>query len=67
MEELTIVMYHYVRELDKSRYPSIKGLNVKDFIRQLNFLEDRYTFVRMEDCLEKIQYPEKIFPRMQYC
>lgn len=62
MEELTIVMYHYVRKLDKSRYPSIKGLDVQDFIRQLNYLEEHYTFVRMEDCLEKLQYPEKDFP-----
>ena len=26
MSKLYIVMYHYVRELQKSRYPEIKGL-----------------------------------------
>jgi len=32
---LTIVMYHYVRELKHSRYPEIKGLAIDDFKEQI--------------------------------
>ena len=31
--DITIVMYHYVRNLKKSSYPRIKGLDTKKFAR----------------------------------
>ena len=34
----TIVMYHYVRELRRSRYPGIKGLSTEKFRGQLDYL-----------------------------
>jgi peptidoglycan/xylan/chitin deacetylase (PgdA/CDA1 family) len=49
--KLTIIMYHYVRELSRSRYPSIKGLDLPLFLRQLEFLTANYAVVRMEDVL----------------
>lgn len=59
---VTIIMYHYVRDLGKTRYPNIKGLTTKRFIQQLDFLESNYTFVRMEDCLECLQGAQEDFP-----
>jgi len=60
---LTIVMYHYVRELADSRYPEIKGLSVENFKNQLDYFAKHYTFIRMEDCLHSLKYhkplPEK--------
>jgi peptidoglycan/xylan/chitin deacetylase (PgdA/CDA1 family) len=35
---LTIVMYHYVRDLAKSRYPAIKGQAVEAFRGQLDYI-----------------------------
>ena len=32
---VTIVMYHYVRDLERTRYPEIKGLDAKKFRGQL--------------------------------
>jgi peptidoglycan/xylan/chitin deacetylase (PgdA/CDA1 family) len=32
--ELTVVMYHYVRDLPRSRFPAIKGMLTDDFHRQ---------------------------------
>lgn len=29
--KLTIIMYHYIRDLKKSRYPQIKGLDIHLF------------------------------------
>lgn len=36
MSKLHIVMYHYVRELQVSRYPEIKGLEYSLFSSNLN-------------------------------
>ena len=36
MNNLTIVMYHYVRDLKNSRYPDIKGLDVSLFKEQID-------------------------------
>ena len=48
---LTIVMYHYVRELENSRYPAIKGLSLDSFVEQLDYLQRRYVVVRPEDVI----------------
>jgi peptidoglycan/xylan/chitin deacetylase (PgdA/CDA1 family) len=42
---LTIVMYHYVRDLDRSRYPRIKGRTLEEFRRQLDHIATHYTVV----------------------
>ena len=48
---LTIVVYHYVREIKQSRYPSIKGLEIEGFRRQLDYLSKRFNIVSMEDLI----------------
>lgn len=48
---LTVVMYHYVRDLKNSRYPAIKGCDVRDFKEQLGFLRKHYRFVTMEEVI----------------
>ena len=51
---LTIIMYHYVRDLAHSAYPAIKGLDLALFEEQLDFLLREFTPVRMEDVLAAI-------------
>lgn len=48
---LTVVMYHYVRDLEHSRYPRIKGRTVTDFRGQLDYLARHYTVVGIPECL----------------
>ncbi|MGM1051179.1 MAG: polysaccharide deacetylase family protein [Pseudomonadota bacterium] len=48
---LTIVMYHYVRPLCGSRYPDLKALELKHFIGQLDFIQRHYQVVGMEDAI----------------
>lgn len=48
---VTIVMYHFVRDLANSRYPRIKGLNVTEFVNQLEYITNHYEVVRMEDVI----------------
>jgi peptidoglycan/xylan/chitin deacetylase (PgdA/CDA1 family) len=40
---LTIVMYHYVRDLPNTRYPGIKGLLTERFEGQLDYITRHYT------------------------
>ena len=46
---LTVVMYHYVRELEKTPYPNIRGLHLRDFKGQLDYMKKYYRFVTVED------------------
>jgi peptidoglycan/xylan/chitin deacetylase (PgdA/CDA1 family) len=48
---LTIVMYHYVRELRRSRFPEIKGLEVAAFREQLGYLRQHYELVSIAEVL----------------
>ena len=50
-ERLTVVMYHYVRDLRNSRYPGIKGCDIRDFRAQISFLEKHYHFVTVEEVI----------------
>ncbi len=49
--QLTTVMYHYVRDLKHSRYPDIKGLDIRAFKYQLSYFNKHYTFVTLEEVL----------------
>ncbi|CNI61157.1 polysaccharide deacetylase family protein [Yersinia ruckeri] len=51
MNKLTVVMYHYVRNIKESRYPDIKGLELDCFIEQLDFFIDNYHIVTMEEVI----------------
>ena len=59
---VTIVMYHYVRDLEHSRYPAIKGLSLQRFHRQLDYIQAHYTPVKVEDILDALSSPMKEMP-----
>jgi peptidoglycan/xylan/chitin deacetylase (PgdA/CDA1 family) len=48
-------MYHYVRDLMNSKYPEIKGLDVKLFEEQLQFILKYFTVIRMEELIEAVE------------
>jgi len=45
-------MYHYVRPISKSAYPKIKGLEVKKFIKQIDYLQKNKKIVSTEDVIK---------------
>ena len=61
--KVTIVMYHYVRDLQHSRYPNIKGLDITRFREQIEYLKKHYQFIKMEMLIDAIEnncsLPEK--------
>lgn len=63
MNKLYISMYHYTRDIKNSRYPAIKGLETEDFKRQLDFFEENFNIITMEEVIEAVlkgrKLPEK--------
>ncbi|PYN66146.1 MAG: polysaccharide deacetylase [Gemmatimonadetes bacterium] len=49
MSALTIVMYHYIRDLARSRYPGLKALTVKAFEGQLDYIIQHYRVCAVQD------------------
>jgi len=45
MSNLTIVNFHYVRDLEEGRYPRLKVCSTSRFVNQLDDLSERYEFV----------------------
>jgi peptidoglycan/xylan/chitin deacetylase (PgdA/CDA1 family) len=48
---LTIVTYHYVRDLGNSRYPDIKGRDLAEFKGQLDYIGRHYEVVSTNDVI----------------
>lgn len=57
--EVTVVMYHYVRDLKNSRYPNIKGLDIEKFKKQIKFFKENYNFVKIQDLIEYYKNPKE--------
>jgi peptidoglycan/xylan/chitin deacetylase (PgdA/CDA1 family) len=55
-------MYHYVRDLERSQFPGIKGLSVERFCRQLDYIQACYVPIAAEDLLEALSSPKKDLP-----
>lgn len=52
---LYIVMYHYTRDLKRSRYSKIKGLDLGLFRKQLDYFGKNFNIIRMETLLECLE------------
>jgi peptidoglycan/xylan/chitin deacetylase (PgdA/CDA1 family) len=59
---LTIVSYHYVRDLARSKYPTIKGLDAALFAEQLLYIKQFYTPVTMEQVFAAVQHHTPLPP-----
>lgn len=61
-KNLTIVMYHFVRDLLWSKYPDIKGLSLDKFVNQIKYITSYYTPVKMEDVIDVFYYSKRSLP-----
>lgn len=50
-QHVQIIMYHYVRNLTQSRYPEIKGLDLKLFRTQIKFLQKNFSIISADDLI----------------
>ena len=60
---ITIVMYHYVRNLRLSRYPEIKGLSKDNFEAQVQYIKKHYTVVSGTELIDAITGGATLPPR----
>jgi len=60
MNNVTVIMYHYIRDLENSRFPNIKGLDKAKFIGQIEYLKKHYQFVTMEEVIHSIDTKDKL-------
>lgn len=61
-KKLFTAMYHYTRDLKNSRYPEIKGLDKALFFRQLDFFEENFNIVTMEQVIKAWNSPNGELP-----
>lgn len=61
--ELTIVMYHYVRQLEKTRYPNIKGRRTSEFKYQVDYFKNTFYPVTIEEVLHSIRSGDSLPPK----
>ena len=59
---MTIIMYHYVRDLPRSRYPKIKGLLTEKFEGQLDYILKHYTVCSMGQVISAIRGEDELPP-----
>ena len=60
---LTIVMYHYVRDLRHARYPEIKGLSKEDFEEQTQYIKKHYNVISGPELMDAIVEGAPLPPR----
>jgi peptidoglycan/xylan/chitin deacetylase (PgdA/CDA1 family) len=59
---LTIVMYHYVRDVQGTRYSALKARSVSEFRNQLRYVTRHYTPVTVEQVIRAARSPEETLP-----
>ena len=62
MDTCKMIMYHYIRPIKNSTDPKIKGLELEDFERQVDFFIKKFKFVTAEQLIESI-YDNKSLPK----
>lgn len=63
MNNLTIIMYHYVRPIKNSRFPRIKGLELDGFKKQLDYLESHYSIVSSNQVINAVVSGSSLPPK----
>ena len=60
---VTIIMYHYIRDLEHSRYPEINGLTTDQFRAQVKYIKKYYNVISVDFLLDAVDAGEQLPPR----
>ena len=60
MNSFTTINYHYVRPIKNSSYQTIKGLEIKNFIDQLDYLKKNYNIISAEEITNYMMHKTKL-------
>ena len=61
--KFTVLTYHYVRDLKKTAYPKIKGLDFTLFQEQLHYLKKHYHFITVGEVLNAVHDGGELPPK----
>ena len=59
-QDLTIIMYHYIRDFELTRNRGIRGLSTGGFRRQLDYLQNHYEIITMEQVVSAYKSKESL-------
>lgn len=59
----SVVMYHYVRDLQNTHYPAIKGLDVLLFREQLKYFKKHYNFITAAQLIDAYENGTELPPK----
>jgi peptidoglycan/xylan/chitin deacetylase (PgdA/CDA1 family) len=62
---LNIIMYHYVRDLPRTKYPQIKGMRLDDFREQVRDLSEQFEMPPVEACISYLR--GEYHPKRELC
>lgn len=62
-KKLSIVAYHYVRDLEHSRFPAIKGLTIEAFGEQIRYIKKYYHVISCPEFLDILESDSELPPR----
>jgi peptidoglycan/xylan/chitin deacetylase (PgdA/CDA1 family) len=57
---IKIIMYHYVRDLDRTRYPRIKGCSLSKFRSHLDYIANHHTVVTVKQVVAALKHGESL-------
>ncbi len=60
---VSIIMYHYVRDLAHSQFPEIKGMTVDQFRGQIKYIKKFYNVISADFLLDAVEAKEPLPPR----
>lgn len=63
MTDVSIIVWHYVRDLERTRFPKIKGRRVTEFARQLDHIAENYNVVTAEQVVQSVKTGASLPPR----
>ena len=59
---LTVIMYHYVRDVKNTAFPEIKARNIKEFENQVRYVCKHYNIISIDELLSAINHNEQLPP-----
>jgi len=60
---VSIIMYHYVRDLKQGRFRAIKGLDIDMFKGQIQYLVKNYNVITMDELINSVDHNTPLPPK----
>src|SRR3989339_231219 len=60
--QITIVMYHYIRDTENTKYSDIKGLSIKQFEEQVEYITKYYKVITAEELINNVNLGTELLP-----